>query len=156
MYHGVTQNDADPRDDESDDKADKKERVLHTRIPAVLETELKLAAAALRVPVSNLVRTILEDAVAVADRATGQVEERLERAARSVGSERARMKTRFQKRDPLANVVAFQSVTVATDGRCAQCEKVLEAGTEAKMAIRDRPGPNLFVCSDCLPKRAKT
>ena len=39
-------------------ESNKKERVLHTRIPAVLETELKRLAGSLRVPVSNLVRTI--------------------------------------------------------------------------------------------------
>ena len=39
----------------------RKERVLHTRIPALLEEDLKSAAERLRVPVSNLVRTILED-----------------------------------------------------------------------------------------------
>jgi hypothetical protein len=150
MYHVVTQTE----DDESDeDKSEKKERVLHTRIPAVLEAELKQAAKALRVPVSNLVRTILEDAVAVADRATGRVEERLERAARSVGSERERMRTRFQKSDPLAHAVAFQSVVVATGASCAKCKQSLEAGDDAALAILDRPGPNLFVCKECLPKR---
>jgi hypothetical protein len=37
----------------------RKERVLHTRVPAVLERELKRFADNLRIPVSNLVRTIL-------------------------------------------------------------------------------------------------
>lgn len=41
-----------------------KGRVLHTRVPEVLEQELKAAARNLRIPVSNLVRTILEDAIA--------------------------------------------------------------------------------------------
>ena len=59
-----------PKPEENADEASegaepKKERVLHTRIPAVLEGELKSAARALRIPVSNLVRTILEDAVSI-------------------------------------------------------------------------------------------
>ena len=72
MYHGVTQ-DADRESvppsskGESNGKDAKKERVLHTRVPAVLERELKRFADNLRVPVSNLVRTILEDALSVAD-----------------------------------------------------------------------------------------
>src|SRR5271166_3750848 len=74
MYHVVTPSEPDPRkadDAEPEDPRDaKKERVLHTRVPAVLERELKRFADNLRVPVSNLVRTILEDAVSVADAAT--------------------------------------------------------------------------------------
>ncbi|MEZ4293932.1 MAG: hypothetical protein R3B70_03065 [Polyangiaceae bacterium] len=66
----------------------KKERVLHTRVPAVLERELKRFAENLRVPVSNLVRAILEDAVAAADAASESVEGRLTRAAEEIGKGR--------------------------------------------------------------------
>ena len=52
----------------------KKERVIHTRVPALLEEELKRFAEDLRVPVSNLIRTILEDALAAADQAGERVE----------------------------------------------------------------------------------
>jgi hypothetical protein len=161
MYHVVTRDDADETPENHSEPVDgrsardKKERVLHTRIPAVLEAELKSVASALRVPVSNLVRTILEDAVAVADRATSQVEQGLERAARSVGSERQRLRERLSLNDPLADVVAYQPVTVAGDARCAKCAGALEAGDDAALAIQSRPGPPLFVCTDCLPKRRK-
>lgn len=37
--------------------------MLHTRVPAVLEDELKRLATNLRMPVSNVVRAILEDAI---------------------------------------------------------------------------------------------
>lgn len=131
----------------------KKERVLHTRIPAVLEGELKATAAALRVPVSNLVRTILEDAVAIADKATGHVESRLSRAAQSVHQERTRMREKVEKLDPLADVVAYQRVVVAAAGNCARCHAPLEPGDPAGLAVRSRPGPPLFVCEPCMPTR---
>lgn len=62
------------QDRDSDDKGkdgaeddwqrkERKERVLHTRVSAVLEEELKRVAGSLRVPVSNVVRAMLEDAV---------------------------------------------------------------------------------------------
>ncbi|HEX7605040.1 MAG TPA: hypothetical protein VF316_25660, partial [Polyangiaceae bacterium] len=70
----------------------KKERVLHTRVPAVLEQELKRFARNLRVPVSNVVRVILEDALKVADRATGEVEDRLRKAASVVSTEREQIR----------------------------------------------------------------
>ena len=56
------------------DRPPRKERVLHTRVPAVLEQELKRLAGALRVPVLNVVRTILEDAVDTID-SVGQLAE---------------------------------------------------------------------------------
>jgi hypothetical protein len=64
---------------------ERKERVIHTRVPAVLEQELKRLAQALRVPVSNVVRVILEDAVDAVDRvgrkAEGEVRGLAERLA---------------------------------------------------------------------------
>jgi hypothetical protein len=56
----------------------KKERVIHTRVPASLEEELKRFADDLRVPVSNLIRTMLEDALAAADQAGERVERGLQ------------------------------------------------------------------------------
>lgn len=131
-------------------KRDRKERVLHTRIPAVLESELKAAADALRVPVSNLVRTILEDAVAIADRATGHVESGLERAAESVHSERLKLRERLRPRDSLDHVIAYQPVVVAQSATCARCAVTLAEGDDGALCVSDRPGPKLFVCRSCV------
>ncbi|MFO0711644.1 MAG: hypothetical protein U0353_17460 [Sandaracinus sp.] len=51
------------KDRDRDERDARKERVLHTRVPAVLEDELKRLATNLRMPVSNVVRAILEDAI---------------------------------------------------------------------------------------------
>ena len=133
-------------------KETRKERVLHTRVPAVLERELKRFAENLRIPVSNLVRTILEDAIEVADAATENVEEGLKRAAGHLERERERLKKRMEH-DPLKGVVAFQEVTLATAGTCARCANELRAGSRAHLGIGDgRDGPRLFVCGECLPR----
>ena len=58
---------------EKDDKA-RKERVLHTRIPASLEEEIKRLADALAIPVSNLVRNILQDTVGMVGTVADHVE----------------------------------------------------------------------------------
>jgi hypothetical protein len=131
----------------------KKERVLHTRVPAVLERELKRFAENLRIPVSNLVRAILEDAVSVADAATENVEARLKRAAQQLESERERLKRRV-KADPLADVIAFQAVTLAQAAACAKCLGDLAVGEPAHLGLTDSPAsrPRLFVCARCLPK----
>jgi hypothetical protein len=168
MYHDVTQI-AEPQGSESparrnepegapesgptepNGKDAKKERVLHTRVPAVLERELKRFADNLRVPVSNLVRTILEDALSVADAATENVEERLKKAAHHLEKEREKLKKRMEH-DPLEGILAFQQVTLAVPTRCAKCEKELARGTRANLGISEVPGaPRRFVCEDCLP-----
>ena len=160
MYHVVT-HEADPpaADDESGREPEvegsgeqKKERVLHTRIPAVLEAELKATARALRVPVSNLVRTILEDAVTIADRASEKVEDRLARAARTVHDERGRLRKKIERK-PLDNVVAYQPVVMAVDGECVACNRPIREGDDAGLAVTAVPGPPRFVCSGCMPQR---
>ena len=155
MYHDVTR-DADPPDTdpsaEVNGKDAKKERVLHTRVPAVLERELKRFADNLRVPVSNLVRTILEDALSVADAATENVEERLKKAAHTLEKEREKIKKRMEH-DPLEGIVAFQDVTLAVTAKCAKCQKELPRGSHANLGIGEAGGgPRRFVCEDCLPR----
>jgi hypothetical protein len=177
MYHRVTQSiegsgrrqDEAPRGRERDlareDDAgrdelpssdrEKKERVLHTRVPAVLERELKRFADNLRVPVSNLVRTILEDALNVADAATENVEERLKKAARTLEKERERLRKRVSHDDPLDGVLAFQEVTLAMPVQCARCERTIARGARAHLGLTDGISAGrgrVFVCADCLPK----
>jgi hypothetical protein len=131
----------------------RKERVLHTRVPAVLERELKRFADNLRVPVSNLVRAILEDALNVADAAGTSLEERLKNAAKTIEHERERLKKRVHL-DPLAGVFAFQDVTLAQPAMCAKCDRELQRGTRAHLGMSEGPkrGPNVIVCDACLPR----
>lgn len=140
--------------DEDEASSSKKERVLHTRVPAVLERELKRFAESLRVPVSNLVRTILEDAVSVADAATENVENRLKKAATQLEHKREVLKKKVAT-DPLENVFAFQEVKLAQPARCAKCQRELAKGERAHLGLSDPPprsaAGRVFVCVACLP-----
>ena len=156
MYHDVTRkNPSDPPESEPTEPAaadQRKERVLHTRIPAVLELELKRFAENLKVPVSNVVRTILEDALSVADRATGRVEAELQAAARKATEQRESLRTRLKPRAALEDVFGYQPLVLAHAGRCASCGVTLPRGAQAWMGLRDTPGPRVFVCSACAPR----
>jgi hypothetical protein len=134
----------------------KKERVLHTRVPAVLEAELKRFAENLRVPVSNLVRTLLEDAVGIADRATGRLRSLSVEAVRAAEAHerRARESGRRAEQAGDGELLGFQPLRLARASRCARCRATLAAGGDAFLALTDRPGPRRFYCARCAsPKR---
>lgn len=154
MMSGDTDKNGRPVNDDSAET--RKERVIHTRVPAVLEQELKRLADHVRVPVSNLVRTILEDAVTMADRAGREVEQELHKAASQVSLKRAEIlgrKVPSAPRSPLDGVLGFQPLTLAADARCARCGVELEEGDDAHLGIgADASAPRVIVCDDCRPR----
>ena len=154
--------------DDDNEGEGKKERVLHTRVPAVLEKELKRLATNLRVPVSNVVRAILEDAVTVADVATKRTEAELRGWAEKIGDERERLRKRVRPSeideapapedaeladDPLEGVIGFQPLVLASAMKCAKCGRAFDAGDEAFVGIG---GPTRVVIGrECLPVKKK-
>jgi hypothetical protein len=147
-----------------DDDKDRKERVLHTRVPAVLEDELRRLAVALRVPVSNVVRTILEDAVdtidSVGQRAEGElrgVRDRLRQRRDRLGRNDAPARAADGRGEaseptpPLAGVIGFQPMLLARDERCTLCGRELRAGDPAYLGMRDGSGPRVLLDQSCLP-----
>ena len=142
----------------------RKERVLHTRIPAVLEQELKDLAENLRVPVSNVVRTILEDAVDALDVVGRRAESELRDVAERLGEGRGRLRRGRAEAPsaeapvieaPLARVIGYQALRLARDEACTLCGVALPRGTEAHLGIRDDGGPRVLLGDECLPFRAK-
>jgi hypothetical protein len=135
----------------------KKERVLHTRVQAVLEQELKRLAENIRVPGSHLVRAILEDAVAVADRAGRGVEEELHKAATNLSSKREAILAKKDKvvtAKALEGVIGFQPMMLATESVCAKCLTALHPGDDAHLGIStDAGAPRVVVCEQCVPKK---
>ena len=139
MYYDVTQDDSDNDESKPDGTAKKgsakrrarrnapKEKVLHTRVPAVLEEELKRLATNLRVPVSNVVRAILEDAVDAVDTVTEAAEGELmgfvDRLARQRGHLRDRIKPKAPPEptaDKNADKNADKTTGEAADGTVAE------------------------------------
>jgi len=164
--------------DEKDDNeaAPKKERVLHTRVPAVLEEELKRLATALRMPVSNLVRAVLEDAVdaveVVGERAEGELKGIVSRIHQQRETLRGAVQTSARAHSAAATpkseapaaapepecpasspdlegIVGVQRLTLITDSKCTVCGRALPRGTEACRGVRDEPGPKLLLGPKC-------
>ena len=160
--------------EDSDGERPRKERVLHTRVPAVLEHELKRLATNLKVPVSNLVRAILEDAIDAVDvvgkKAEGEllgIADRLHRQRDSLRTAAVRSATeRVQAHDEqsrsagsasecpaatdaLAGVLGFQALVLASDARCTVCSRTLSRGETACRGVREGDGPRVLVAGHC-------
>src|SRR3954467_14623095 len=114
MCHNVTRKPPPPPAPDEGDEPEKKERVIHTRVPESLETELRKRAQELGMSVSNLVRNVLghafglvgdvvADSHAIARAAKGERAER-ERAERTDRIERSERADHAEHADPAAAI----------------------------------------------------
>jgi hypothetical protein len=164
-------------DEEKSPKRGRKERVLHTRVPAVLEQELKRVANAWRVPVSNVVRALLEDALDTIDVVGAKAEGELREVAKLLASERHRFRRKSSEQlskipgtpeplsdaveaapapvpgsDPLAGAVGVTPIILVHDAACGVTGATLAAGSEAYMVLFEEPGRQLITGRDVLPR----
>jgi len=141
----------------------RKERVLHTRVPAVLEQELKRLAESLRIPVSNVVRTILEDALDAVDVAGRRAEGEIRGVAERLAEERRRLREPLGSRAApgaesswnraaIAGAVGFSPMLLAHDATCAVTGAQLAAGSQAYLVLFSEPGRHAIVGPDVPPK----
>ena len=127
-------------DDKKSRQDARKERVLHTRVPAVLEQELKRVANAWRVPVSNVVRALLEDALDTLEHLSKSSD--APDPAEELASPAA----------PLEGAVGVTPITLVHDAVCGVTGEKLPAGSEAYMVLFDDPGRKLITGRDALPQ----
>jgi hypothetical protein len=162
-------------DDKKSRQDARKERVLHTRVPAVLEQELKRVANAWRVPVSNVVRALLEDALDTLDVVGAKAEGELREVVERLASERNRFRRRSSERlskipgteamdspepveapasspDPLEGAVGVTPMTLVHDAVCGVTGETLPAGSEAYMVLFDDPRRKLITGRNALPQ----
>jgi len=166
----VTQDDDKNQKDTDSSSSSRKERVIHTRVPAVLEKELKRLAASLRVPVSNVVRAILEDAVTAVDVVGRKAEGEMRGMAERLAHNRDRLKGMTLKREqedvPVdetsehgeprslqhLGVLGLQPMLLVAGSTCASCGREIEAGSEAFLGISQDPGAaRVVIGRECLP-----
>jgi hypothetical protein len=151
VYHIVTRKKpaTDPPDDDRDDaESEKKERVIHTRVPESLEAELRKRAGDLGISVSNLVRNVIghafglvgdvaADSHAIARAARGETE--------AAGGGRAG-KAPARTAEP-EEVIAWQPIILAKNAICSRCNDILPRGKEAAISIG---GNREILCTSCL------
>ncbi len=123
-----------------DDEPEKKERVLHTRVPESLETHLRERAEELGISVSNLVRNVLGHAFGL----VGDVVADSHAIAKA-----ARGGTKRPAAVPAASiddVLGWQPIVLGKNAVCARCNALLPKGRDAAIGV----GTSLVVCPPCL------
>jgi len=126
----------------------RRERWLHTRISEHLEDALKQEARRRRLPVSMLVRDVLEGALDLVENiveSSLHVARRSERTARHV-----------RRRDGLDEVYGWQDIILNRAASCARCDTSLAVGTGAYRGLREGAGPPAFLCSTCVRRLRAT
>ena len=145
---------------ESGRASNRKERVLHTRIPEALDEEIKAQAREFGVSVSNLVRNILrntfglvgdvvEDTADITRRALGEEPEA--RGPEAAGPVR---ESSAPAPGP-SPIVGWQQITLNLNAVCAECNAILEKGTDAAAAVGGDPTAPTVICPSCLEELRK-
>ncbi|MEO8698686.1 MAG: hypothetical protein ABI867_01550 [Kofleriaceae bacterium] len=121
---------------------ERKERVIHTRVPESLEAQLRQRAEDLGISVSNLVRNVLGHAFGLA---AGVVAD-----SHAV----ARAVTRKAPAAPapasLDDVLGWQPIVLGKNAVCARCNALLPRGSDAATGVVDTGTTRFVICQACV------
>jgi hypothetical protein len=130
----------------SESKDDKKERVIHTRVPEQLDDEIKRRAGKLGLSVSNLVRNVLQNAFGL----VGDIVFDSAEIARSARSDATALSRSGGRTAQPGRVLGWQTALLNINAVCDRCNAILAKGTEAAIAVVDGTGPRPIRCNACL------
>ena len=122
-------------------KRGRKDKVLQARVSESMYRDLVTQARRLRVPVSNLVRNILEDSLKmVEDIVDGGLD-----IAGAIG--------RPANEEELDAVVGWQPLSANRELTCAGCGQAISKGEDAFSSIGAPSGRTIVICGACKCKR---
>ena len=141
---------------EDRDEPEKKERVIHTRVPESLEAELRQKAQGLGISVSNLVRNVLghafglvgdvvADSHAIARAARGDPPAGPGAAPGSVAQAQAPAQAQA-----IDDVLGWQPMVLGKNAICVRCNAILPRGSDAAIGVAEPTGARLVICLACL------
>jgi hypothetical protein len=125
-----------PPTEPDDTDPERKERVIHTRVPKSLEDELRRRAEDLGISVSNLVRNVLGHTFGLVGDVVAD-SQAVARAARGSRPTRRR------------EVIAWQAISVAKDMACPRCRTTIGKGTGAMVALLADGSAGAIECTRC-------
>ena len=149
--------DADPRPDSDPERPrrERKERVLHTRISQQLAEDIGRMADDLRVPVSNLVRNVLEEVFSVVETVSDNVGELIEGVMDEAERVRRRRAPEPRPEPDPPEVLGWQPLILAREGTCMGCHARLARGERAYLGLTSSSASSHTLCADCLNARRR-
>jgi hypothetical protein len=141
VYHIVTRK---KPDDDEPDEPEKKERVIHTRVPESLEAHLRERAQELGMSVSNLVRNVLGNAFGLVNNVVSDGHA-IARAARGEKKPAAAAPPTATPTS-IDDVLGWQPIVLGKNAVCVRCNAILPRGTDAAVGL----GTQLVACLTCL------
>jgi hypothetical protein len=152
----------------------RKERVLHTRISEPLAEDIRRMAEDLRVPVSNLVRNVLEEAFAVVETVSENFGDLIEDVVDEAERTRERIRRysgrgRYQSgraddrrpepaesrvsREEHPEVLGWQPLIFNRPQVCSDCEEPIERGERGYVGATTNGLSSIRLCRDCVDAR---
>lgn len=138
----------------------KKEKVLNLRIGKDLEDRIKTEAEKLNIPVSNLVRNILDDAFELVEDLGENVSNLVEDVVGNAENIAENFKSAVKdyvaagekagSEADVKDVSAWQEIKMGKDGNCSKCDESIHRGSKAHMGFTDRTGKRMFLCGSCI------
>ena len=125
------------------ERDERKERVLHTRVPQSLDRHIKRRAQSLGMSVSTVVRHILANTFGLVDDIVADSTN----IALTIAGEPA---VPDRRRAAGAEVVGWQEAVLNVNAVCDGCNAALARGSRAAIGVRERPGPRTTLCRRCL------
>jgi hypothetical protein len=149
---------------------ERKERVLHTRISEPLAEEIRRMADDLRVPVSNLVRNVLEEAFSVVEAVTDNVGDWIEEVVEEAERAHERLRGRRAEgawsadsppepgpdaRPPreFPDVIGWQPWVLERERTCSDCGEAVPRGARAFVGATPSGPADALLCRRCLDAR---
>ena len=138
-----------------EERTERQEKVLHTRISPTLDREIKRRARGQGMSVSTVVRNVLlhtfdlvedivTDSANIALSIAGEAPDSPKRPAPGASSARP------TEEAGEGVVVAWQEIVLNLNAICEHCNGILTSGSKAALGIRNSPGPQSFICITCL------
>ncbi len=146
----------------------RQQRVLHTRISDQLADDIRRVADELRVPVSNLVRNVLEEAFSVVETVTDNVGDLVEDVIEEAERARERIRSRRPRRRrgraeeaearsdaPPAHpeVIGWQPLIFNQPRSCSDCGEPIAVGQRGFAGLTATGLSPHALCGDCMEAR---
>jgi hypothetical protein len=134
-------------------RGQRKEKLVQTRVPGVLDETLREEARRNRVSVSQLIRNVLEDTFNLVENAVTEAANLGQTVKRDAQRLAASAKGR-QRRSPetpsFDGVYAWQEVVLNRDLQCALCKRLQVRGERAFAGLEIGGGqPRSWLCPTC-------